>query len=97
MRSRLIAVNETSAPDDAPEKPSPASPIESGLAYLLMTSLKALSQRALVALASMVDLLLIASAFALWFMIIATPDVSQLVGVGMYALFILAAIHLRRR
>jgi hypothetical protein len=70
---------------------------QSAFASLLTVSLKALSQRALVALASLVDLALIASAFVLWLNVIREPSVLQLVGIGMYAAFILVAIWARGR
>ncbi len=59
-------------------------------------ALKALSQRAIIALASLVDLALIGSAFALWLMIIASPTTAQLVAVGGYSIFIMACLFLRR-
>lgn len=70
---------------------------QSAFASLLALSLKALSQRALVAVASLVDLALIASAFVLWLDVIQQPNVLQLVGIGMYAAFILTAIYARSR
>lgn len=103
MRTRLTTVGEeevtdllgTEHPKNAPESTSP--PAQSALTTLLLTSLRALSQRAVVALASLVDLALIGSAFALWWMIIGQPTPLQLIAVGLYALFIIAAILLRRR
>lgn len=70
---------------------------QAALTGLLLTSLRALSQRAIVALASLVDLALIASAFALWVMVIREPTILQLVGVGLYASFVLVALMLRNR
>ena len=70
---------------------------EAAFANLLAMSLKALSQRALIALAALVDLALIASAFVLWLYVIREPSILQLVGVGMYAAFILLAIWARHR
>lgn len=60
-------------------------------------ALKALSQRAIIAVASLVDLLLIGSVFALGLMIIDMPTPPQLIGVGGYAIFIMACLYLRRR
>lgn len=77
----------------APREPRTSSALTS----LLMISLTALSKRAVVALASLVDLALIASAFALWLMIIGNPTVLQLIGCGVYALFMLVALWMRRR
>lgn len=84
------------------EEPAPREPLrvsakaESALTGLLFTSLKALSQRTVVALASLVDLALIGSAFALWLMVITNPTPPQLIGVAGYAAFILIAIFMRR-
>ena len=63
---------------------------------MLMIALKALSQRTIVALASLVDLALAASVFVLWLIVIATPSVLQLVGLGIYAGFVLIALFMRR-
>lgn len=70
---------------------------ESALISLLLLATKSLSQRALVALGSLVDLALIASAFVLWLNVISEPSVLQLVGIGMYAVFILASVWTRHR
>jgi hypothetical protein len=69
---------------------------ESAFTNLLFTSLKALSQRTVVALASLVDLALIGSAFALWLLIIANPTPLQLTGVAGYAVFVLCSLWMRR-
>jgi hypothetical protein len=79
------------------EGQSTASRETSALGNLLLVTLKALSQRALVALASLVDLALIASAFVLWLNVMGEPSVLQLIGVGMYAAFILTALYTRHR
>lgn len=64
---------------------------------MMYAALKALSQRALIAASSLVDLVLVASVFALWLQVIASPSQLQLVAVGMYALFIGAALLARKR
>lgn len=70
---------------------------ESVFTSLLAISLSALSQRALVAVAGLVDLALIASAFVLWLDVIREPSVLQLVGVGMYAAFIILCVYMRHK
>lgn len=65
-------------------------------AQMLVLALKALSQRALVALSACFTLLTVGSAFALWWRVLPDPSVLQLVGLGIYALFLLA-IHFVRR
>lgn len=57
-------------------------------AAMIAVALKALSQKALIALASLFTLLTVASAFILW-LLVPDPNVTQLVGMGMYAVFVL--------
>jgi len=64
---------------------------------MLRIALAALSKRSVVAVASLVDFTLISSAFALWWSIIAEPSVLQMETAGIYSLFILCIIWLRRR
>jgi len=63
---------------------------------MLLLGLKALSQRALVALSACYTLLTVASAFALWWRVLPEPSVFQLVGLGLYGIFILAVQVVRR-
>jgi hypothetical protein len=56
---------------------------------LLRVGLKALSQRALIALSTLFTLLTVGSAFWL-FMSIHEPNTMQLIEIGMYAAFVLA-------
>ncbi len=99
-RSRLQAVGEEDAALIGEEPPPPVEPaprrVEHALTGLLITSLRALSQRAIVALSSLVDLALLASAFALWLLIIANPTLLQLTAVGGYAVFVLLSLYMRR-
>src|ERR1700723_2462622 len=59
-------------------------------------ALKALSHRALVALAALEHLLLAGSVFALWLRIAPEPSQSQLIAGAGYSAFVLALIFLRR-
>lgn len=70
---------------------------QAALTGMLMMALRALSQRALVAIAAIADLLLIGSVFAALLLIISAPTTPQLIGLAGYALFILSAIWMRRR
>jgi len=95
--SRLAAIGEaqevpllTDVEEAPPAPPKPRA--ESALTSLLITSLRALSQRTIVALSSLVDLALLASAFALWLMIVAEPTPLQLGCVGGYAVFVVVAL-----
>jgi hypothetical protein len=57
----------------------------------MLLALTALSQRTVVALSRLFTLATVASAFWLWLLILPHPDTLQLAGLGMYALFVLAA------
>lgn len=74
----------------------PPPRIQQQAADAVFLALRALSARAVIAIAALTDLALIGSAFALWLMVIASPSVLQLVGVGGYAVFILCAVVMRR-
>ena len=79
------------------EAPAPASSsAESAGMHMLYLGLKALSQRALVALSATFTLLTVASAFWL-FLSIHDPNVMQLIEMGMYGVFVLAANLIVRR
>jgi hypothetical protein len=75
--------------------PETEQPSDAGMTMLLM-GLKALSQRALVALSACFTLITVASCFWLY-MSRTTLDTMQLVLCGMYALFVLAANVIVRR
>ena len=78
---------------DEPE----TSNTEQAATSLLLLSLKALSQKTLVALASMFSLLTVVSVFWLAMTIMGNPNVYQLVGLGGYACFILTINWIVRR
>lgn len=60
-----------------------------------MIALAALSQRMVVALASLFSILLAGSVFALYWAILPNPSYNSLIGVGMYAAFIVV-LHIVR-
>jgi hypothetical protein len=105
VRSRLQAVGEEDAALIGDE-PAQAQVVfsggggtqraESALTGLLITSLRALSQRTIVALASLVDLALLGSVFALMLMVISSPSQLQLVAIAGYGSFVLGALWMRR-
>lgn len=66
-------------------------------AAMLALALKTLSQKTVVALASLFTLGAVASAFALWWRVLPDPTTYQLIGLGVYAIFILAVLWLRRK
>ena len=63
----------------------------------LFLALKALSARAVVALAALVDSALVGSAFWLWWAIISSPSPLQITAASFYSLFIVAIVVQRRR
>jgi hypothetical protein len=92
LNTRLTAVGEPETTEPAaPQPPPPPSP----LLGLLILTLKTLSQRTLIALTACADLGMVASAFVLWWSVMEAPTVLQLVGVGMYGVFILAVLWRR--
>lgn len=82
---RIVEDEET---EPAPPKTSTADTI--GIEALRI-GLSALSQRALVALSRLFTLLTVASAFTLWWRVLPDPSVFQLVGLSIYAAFVLTA------
>lgn len=66
-------------------------------AHMLAIALKALGQRAVVALSSLFTSMLVLSAWWLWLQAPAEPSVRQLVGLGLYGLFVLAVLVIRGR
>ena len=82
------------APQVPPQKR--ADPEDSAAAGVIMLALKALSQRALVAIESMFTLITVFSAFVLWYKI-PTPNEHQIVALALYAVFVLAANWIVRR
>ena len=88
--SRLTAVGE----EEEIVQQSPAASIQ-----MLTIALKALSQRALIALSSLFMLLTAASVFILWLLSPPDASVTQIVGRSLYAVFVLAlnVINIRRK
>lgn len=70
------------------QKPKTAGLDEAATAMLLL-ALKSLSQRAIVALSNLFTLLTCLSAFVLWHDVLPSPNSYQLVGLGLYGMFIL--------
>lgn len=107
MRSRLAAIGTPEieeAADDPLAAPAPAAPpprlnqaVEQAAMAMLFTAVKALSQRAIVALGNLYALLLAGSAFALWWRVLPAPSVRQLVGLALYGCFVLSMMLVKRR
>lgn len=82
---------------DIPQPP-PAPPFHETLAFqALMLSLKVVGQRALVAVSHLFTAASVASVWALCYLVLHEPNTTQLVGIGLYATFVLAVELIRRR
>lgn len=98
-RSRLVPVGEAEVAELPQAEPHPPAPsrVDAASTFMLMTALKALSQRAVVALAAVEHLLLSGAVFALWWQISISPTYLQLWAGGLFSAFILAMAWLRRK
>ena len=81
---------------DQEDEPAPRPKAEAAGTAMLLLGLKALSQRALAAVADLFTLATVGSAFWLW-LSIHEPNAYQLVSEAMYAVFVLAANWIVRR
>lgn len=91
---RIHAAQPTFTRDDPAPAESAAS--QAAMSFLLL-SLKTLSQKTLVALASLFTLLTAASVFAIAFVISSNPTVLQLILLGLYSAFVLILTVVRRK
>jgi hypothetical protein len=80
-----------------PEVQPQPSQAANALTSLLFVSLRALSQRTIVALGNLFMAASAASAWWLWYVTMPSPTVPQLVGLTLYAVFILALNFMFRR
>ena len=85
--------------DDEPQTPTSPPPDKLNQIGIeaLMLGLSALSQRMVVGLSKLFTLITVASAFALWWAVMPNPTVLQLIGLGMFGLFVLAVNVIVRR
>ena len=83
-------------PVEIPDEPTEDSLATRAAASMVALGLKALSQRALAATKDVFTLLSVGSAFWLWNSI-PNPSPTQIISLGLYALFILAANVIVRR
>lgn len=93
---RFVPIGEVRDIEDAPPQAQVDRQDAERATHMMTMALRALSQRAIVALTSLQAVLLAGSAFWLFMSISANPSVLQLVGAGMYSAFVLAVIGLRR-
>lgn len=89
----------TEEPFTAPQQTAQpqAGQAQAAALQLLMLALKTLSQRTIVALAALRGLVLAGSVFWLAYVVVQSPDAPKLTGLGIYAVFVLAAEMLTRR
>lgn len=82
-----------------PEDETDTAPAQESSLHInaLMLALSALSQRALVAVSKLFTLLTVASAFVLWWSVLPSPSIYQIVGLTIYAVFLLIVNWLVRR
>jgi hypothetical protein len=92
-----VDVDEALIGDEPGSSPRQPSQTANALTSILFMSLRALSQRAIVALGNLFMAASAASAFWLWYVTMPTPTVPQLVGLTLYAGFILALNFMLRR
>lgn len=90
QRPQFEVVHDETEPRQAPPQQNSAS------IAMLTLALRALSERAVIALADLFTLLTVGSAFWLWWTI-PDPNPQQIVSLSIYAAFILAANWLIRR
>lgn len=90
---RVITDEELQKPPTSP----PADPLHQIGIQTLMLGLSALSKRALDALSRLFTLLTVACAFILWWAVMPNPTVLQLIGLGMFGVFVLAVNVIVRR
>ena len=79
-----------------PPAPPKKDPLEEAALQMIMLGLKTLSQRVIVALSDLFTLLTCVSAFVLWQDVLPNPNSFQLVGLGLYGMFLLL-LHLVRK
>lgn len=85
--------------EQAQAPPPPQQPHEDAQRALqiLALSLQVVSKRFVTALGNLFTLLCVTSAFVLWWRVLPNPNMDQLVGLGLYATFLLAIEYVRRR
>ena len=99
-RPRLVAEREVETVEATEAKPSNESASEANAAALLGVvdlGLKVLSQRAVAFAGHLLPLFALGSALYVWQSVMSSPTVYQLVGLGLFGLFTLSLVVLRRK
>lgn len=97
---RLLQIEgDEEAPQTPVGRPEPeSSSLNDAALAMLLTALKALSQRFIVALASLQVTLAIGSVlFLAYNVLLPAPNITQVSGVAIYAIFVLLALWLARK
>lgn len=106
MRSRLQPVGDApidggfkiaEPPEAVPDTGAPPRRMSLAERQVYDILVRGVSQTALTIVSTLFTLLFAGSAFALWWAALPQPSASQLIGLGMYAAFVLALEYVRRR
>jgi hypothetical protein len=92
MAQKFALVEEADPVPAAPPKPDNSAAVAA-----LVLGLKALGQRALIAISSLFCLITVLTVFFLAMNVIHEPTIPQLVGLGLYAAFVIAINLIVRR
>ena len=89
---------ETSIPKAPPETTSSEQDKKTYVSAVEFLSLllSVLSQRTVLAISHILPIIALASGFALWWRVLPDPTVFQLTGLGLYAVFMLSILIVRR-
>ena len=105
-KTRLITLSEegdttatptTAAPTTASPPSEASDRAQVSAVEFLSLLLSVLSQRTVAALGHVFPIIVLASGFALWWRILPDPSDHQLIGVGLYAIFMLLILVVKRR
>jgi hypothetical protein len=101
-RLQILGEEEVPAPPTAAaQTQNPTSDTGDKVAVSVVEFLKlllsVLSQRAIMALHHLLPIVALVSGFALWWRVLPEPTEYQLVGLGLYAAFMLAILFVRRQ
>ena len=102
-KTRLQILGEEEVPDPPtaapPQTPTSEAPdkVAVSVVEFLQLLLSVMSQRSILALHHLLPIVALVSGFALWWRVLPEPTEYQLVGLGLYAAFMLAILFVRRQ
>jgi hypothetical protein len=85
------------APPRPVQPPPPPSENLQRITSMLMLALRALSQRFIIAIESILDFVIVGSVFWVALTVVTQPSPLQLTELGGYSVFVLAVLYMRRR